>query len=135
MKITTVKYGRTFALGNFASERIDLEASIDEGKESAIDAFNQLREYAEQIHMKNHPHLYQQTHPELYSSEQTELPVQEIENKLSMEEITIQGIKNCLTFPKPDGLDQYTLLFVNPKTPQSIKDAYSQRLAEITGNA
>ena len=135
MKITTVKYGRTFALGNFASERIDLEASIDEGKESAIDAFNQLREYAEQIHMKNHPHLYQQTNPELYSSEQ---PKNWFDNDkqevfelmdaitLSPKQKIISQIQQCSDITV---LKSFELL---AKNNTEIKTAYDNRFNELS---
>lgn len=42
MKITTVKYGFTFNQGNFQSERIDLEATIDPG-ESVQAAYYELK--------------------------------------------------------------------------------------------
>ena len=61
MKITKVNYGKTYSLGNYCSERIDLEASIDETQESVTDAVFQLREYCDQLHKKNNPQLYTET--------------------------------------------------------------------------
>jgi len=55
MKITKVNYGKTYSLGNYCSERIDLEASIDETQESVTDAVFQLRDesLAKQINLSN----------------------------------------------------------------------------------
>lgn len=41
MKITELKYGRTWNDGNYESSRIDMTASVDEG-EDVLEAFEDL---------------------------------------------------------------------------------------------
>lgn len=62
MNITKVNYGKTFSLGNYCSERIDLEASIDEGEDIEL-VFAQLKKQVSDIHKFNNPHLYQEQEP------------------------------------------------------------------------
>ena len=123
MNITKVNIGKTISTGNYCSFRVDMESTVD------------ANETPEQVMLsltQRIDNFVKETHPELYSSEQTEIPVQEIENKLSMEERTIQDIGKCTVFEKPYGLDQYTLMANNPSTLQSIKEAYSKRLNELS---
>ncbi len=58
MQITKVQYGKTYSLGNYCSERIDLEATID--NETTEEAIQALRNQCDTIHKKNNPHLYQE---------------------------------------------------------------------------
>lgn len=57
MTITTVRYGRTYGLPNYGSERIDLEASIDpeEPIEMVVEI---LKGKCDSIHKANNPQLY-----------------------------------------------------------------------------
>lgn len=52
MQITTVNYTRTFNLGNYSSEKIGVELSINEG-ESANQALDVARDLVEQYHSEN----------------------------------------------------------------------------------
>ena len=52
MQITTVNYTRTFNLGNYSSEKIGVELSINEG-ESANQALDVARDLVEQYHAEN----------------------------------------------------------------------------------
>ena len=52
MKIKTISYGRTFALGNYSSERIDLQADIDENEDEQT-ALSILKEKVERFHKEN----------------------------------------------------------------------------------
>jgi len=58
MVITKVSYGKTYPLGNYSSERIDLEASID-NIETVEEVLQELRDKCDSIHKTNNPHLYQ----------------------------------------------------------------------------
>lgn len=59
MKITTVSYQRTYNLGSYNSEKIGLEADIEEGEDIQFVVCN-LKHECDQIHQKNNPHLYQE---------------------------------------------------------------------------
>jgi hypothetical protein len=59
MKITKVQYGKTYSLGNYCSERIDLEATLDE-RDLECDVIGFLKDKCDEIHKKNNPHLYQE---------------------------------------------------------------------------
>lgn len=135
MNITRVSYGRTYSLGSFQSERIDLEASIDETRESVADAVFQLREYCDQLHKKNNPHLYQeqetiQPTPEWAthkSSASYSLGTQEITEKISPEqeiEDTLKGIEEATA---------ETLPTFRIKASQNIKTlgAYNRRKKQL----
>lgn len=52
MHIQTVNYTRTFNLGNYSSEKIGVELSLNEG-ESANQALDHARELVEEYHNKN----------------------------------------------------------------------------------
>jgi hypothetical protein len=52
MQITTVNYTRTFNLGNYSSEKIGVELSINEG-ESANQALDVAKDLVEEYHKKN----------------------------------------------------------------------------------
>lgn len=59
MTITKVSYGRTYSLGNYNSERIDLEASVTDS-EHIEDVVKELKEMCDTYHKTNNPHLYQE---------------------------------------------------------------------------
>ena len=60
MKITKVQYGKTYSLGNYCSERIDLEASVDEEEETVTGVIADLKKMCDAEHKANNPHLYQE---------------------------------------------------------------------------
>ncbi len=68
MKITTIQYHKVYNLGNYCSEKIGLEASIDETEQSLHDAAKELKEYCDEIHKQNNPHLFQETQVMDYSN-------------------------------------------------------------------
>lgn len=145
MTITKVSYGKTYALGNYCSERIDLEASIDEDTESAADAIYQLRHYCDEIHKKNNPHLYQeqdtiqerQSFREVVDNHLSKIEeskerfnsLQYIDNqpkKLSQKELILQEISNATTEKQ---LKEWRLLA--EKYPE-IMDTYYNKLNQLT---
>lgn len=141
MNITKVSYGKTYSLGNYCSERIDLEASIDETNESVTDAVFQLREYCDQLHKKNNPHLYQEqetTVPKLDGWNELNLkgtwemlptpsdtPTQ-TPKKLSQQELITQEISKA---SNPKQLSEWYLL--SRKFPETI-ELYDNKLNELT---
>ena len=110
MKIEKVSYGKTYSLGNYCSERIDLEASIDEDKESCIEAVNQLRHYCDGIHKQNNPKLYQE--------QETTIP----NNQCIKGSITPYDKEGNLLHPLPEKTpEQAAQELIETATPSNIK--------------
>ena len=59
MTITEIKYGKTYPLGNYSSERIDLTATLDE-REHISEAFQKLKEMCDKQHDINNPQKEQE---------------------------------------------------------------------------
>jgi hypothetical protein len=143
MRIDKVSYGRTFSLGSFQSERIDLEASIDESDDIEL-IFAQLKKQANDIHVFNNPHLYQEqdtiqqtpewaTHKSnatysLGTQEIPEMNTQPIDNQLTQEQKIHNLISQATSIPE---LKQYHLLSQNKKYPE-LKEAYEKKLLELS---
>jgi hypothetical protein len=133
MQITKVQYGKTYSLGNYCSERIDLEASIDETHESVTDAVFQLREYCDQLHKKNNPHLYQEQTPEqrevIHAPPYNTYPpegISEPPEKIPQEQKIQNLISQATSLPE---LKQWELL---SKSNEKLKEAYEKRLLELS---
>ena len=62
MTITKVSYGKTFSLGNYCSERVDMECEITED-ESPLMALQSLKDIVHGFHKDGNPHLYQEQTP------------------------------------------------------------------------
>ena len=62
MTITKIQYGRTYPTGNFSSERIDCEMTLD-AEDDVQEAFQLLKVQCDTINKKNNPHLYQEQTP------------------------------------------------------------------------
>lgn len=59
MTIDRIKYGKTYNLGSYSSERVDLECTLDTDDDME-EAFKILKEHCDSIHKKNNPQLYQE---------------------------------------------------------------------------
>ncbi len=140
MKITKASYGRTYSLGSFQSERIDLEATIDEGEDIQFVVCN-LKHECDQIHQKNNPHLYQEQETTIpiddkYKqfrdtpiSEHLEKQRKTIESKkLSQKELITQEIYNAKTLK---ALSEWKLL--SDKYPD-LKEIYQNKLNQLTND-
>ena len=132
MIITKVQYGKTYSLGNYCSERIDLEASIDESSESVTDAVFQLREYCDQLHKTNNPHLYQEQDTIRLDKEvweqNTSEPLPTNVPILTQEQKIHNLITQSTSLPE---LKQWELLSKNKQYP-SLKEAYTQKYTQLT---
>ena len=96
MHIQTVNYTRTFNLGNYSSEKIGVEFSLNEG-ESANKALDYARELVEQYHYDNVKRLKDLSlYPigDSYEEEINEIPTQ---SKQTLAEKTKQFIDSCKT--------------------------------------
>lgn len=146
MKVTIVSYQRTYNLGSYNSEKIGLEATIDEG-EDVKNVADALRIMCDVMHKENNPHLYQEkdvvkewmNNPIFYPSTTEPLPTTTISasvyssygepsNPLTQEQKIHNLITQSTSLPE---LEQYKLLSNNKKYP-SLKEAYTQRLKELT---
>jgi hypothetical protein len=98
MHIQTVNYTRTFNLGNYSSEKIGVEFSINQG-ESANKALDIARELVEQYHAENVKRLKEVSeflvvpYDETYSTEKI-IPTQ---SKQTLAEKTKLFIDSCKT--------------------------------------
>ena len=68
MKIDKISYQKTYPTGQYANEKIGMEATLDPGEDIQFAMCN-LKHECDEIHQKNNPHLYQNNNS-LYSSEQ-----------------------------------------------------------------
>ena len=98
MHIQTVNYTRTFNLGNYSSEKIGVEFSINQG-ESANKALDIARELVEQYHAENVKKLKEVSeflvvpYDETYSTEKI-IPTQ---SKQTLADKTKSFIDSCKT--------------------------------------
>jgi hypothetical protein len=137
-----VSYGRTFPIGSFASERIDLEYEFvmtenDSVTSLAHQSASQLKEIIESIHKKNNPHLYQEQTPIDYNQQifaaNAPIEIRNEEEKRSQQsgnqsqEQKIQNlISQSTSLPE---LKQWELL---SKSNEKLKEAYEKRLLELS---
>lgn len=130
MKITTVKYGRTFSLGQFQSERIDFECEIEDN-ETPEQILLQLKERVEQFHKETNDTGRYVTAPD----ELRELGIHQIytsspnifepPSTLTPEERTIKEIEKTTTIEQ---LNEYQLL---TKSNKAILAAYDLQMLKL----
>lgn len=128
MKIEKVSYGRTYPLGNYASERIDMEASIDE-HDDAEDILGGLKARVEAFHRSTNPHLYNETtptQPEVIWGEPLRNSTTQPEEKISQEQKILNLISQATSLPE---LQQWQIL---AKSKKELADAYQQKLNELS---
>jgi hypothetical protein len=98
MHIQTISYTRTFNLGNYSSEKIGVEFSLNAG-DSANQALDHARELVEQYHAENVKRLKEVSeflvvpYDETYSTEKI-VPTQ---SKQTLDEKTKVFIDSCKT--------------------------------------
>lgn len=53
MQVKRISYGRTYNLGNYQSERIDIEAAVDKDEQAVVDIlYIKLRNLVETAHKR-----------------------------------------------------------------------------------
>jgi len=60
MAITMVNYQKVYSVGPYISERIGLEASVDEGQDPKF-ILAELKKLADEVNQANNPHLFPET--------------------------------------------------------------------------
>lgn len=132
MKITTVKYGRTFSLGSFQSERIDFEASVDDG-ETPEQVLLSLKERCNNFHQETNKGLYIVN----MGTGEVRIPSESAQTQESppfapktQPYSTIEAINSCTTLKV---LQEFDLIVKNMsnKYPE-IQEAYDNKLKELT---
>jgi len=96
MHIQTVSYTRTFNLGNYSSEKIGVEFSLNEG-DSANKALDHARELVEEYHAENIKRLKKNNE---FLGDYEELLVEEViptQTKKTLTEKTKEFIDSCKT--------------------------------------
>lgn len=119
MKITNVKYGRTYSLGSFQSERIDFEAELDDN-ETPEQALLLLKERCNNFHKETNKGLYEDI---VHVSSQWEEPPP-IQNKTPEERI-IEQINQC-----SDIVVLKTFELLANKNP-NLQEAYQNKLKQL----
>ena len=139
MKITKVSYGKTYPLGNYSSERIDLEATVEDGENRTL-ALSALKEICDIEHKQNNPHLYQEQDT-LYNqivegakfrqemASITNIRPPELEEKNLTQEQKFLNLISLATSTKE--LSMYEKTANNPKYP-SLKTAYDNKYNQLT---
>lgn len=100
MHIQTVNYTRTFNLGNYSSEKIGVELSINQG-ESATEALDYARELVEEYHAENvkrQKELYDESVGDaLYRALDIKKEIIPTQSKKTLSEKTKDFIDSCKT--------------------------------------
>ena len=128
MQITTINYTKTFNLGNFSSERIGVEISINEG-EDAKEALNTAKNLVHEYYMEGLP-----TQPETHSivADNKVVPIVQVEKepetKLTKEELQKKYLTDCTTIPE---LETFKLLVKNNPHLQSTYDLHLEQLQQL----
>ena len=133
MTITKVSYGKTYPLGNYSSERIDLEASVEDG-ERITGVIELLKEICDREHKANNPHLYQEQETiiefgrdennNLTRTEKTPQPIDNTPKKLSQKELIQQEIEKCTTIKQ---VEEWKILSdKDPETKKQWCEKYDQ---------
>jgi hypothetical protein len=123
MHIQTVNYTRTFNLGNYSSEKIGVEFSLNEG-ESANKALDHARELVEEYHNKNVVRLKDLQELQYFHGEEMEevIPTQ---SKKTLAEKTKEFIDSCKT---KDELKAWELM--SKSNPELLK-YYNNKLRSL----
>ena len=110
MQIIKVSYGKTFSLGNYCSERIDLEATVDAG-DTVSGVIMNLKNICDHEHKINNPHLYQEQ-PNYVPDTNVGNMLQQAEpqsitpKKLSQQEVLEQLINDATTMKALNWLEK-----------------------------
>ena len=144
MKITQVSYLKTFPLGQFINEKIEITIDLNEG-DDVQSALSLARSECELNHKTNNPHLYQEqeTMGEYPISTSKENPLetdkyqefrdtpisQHLENQRLTQEQKFLQLISLATSTKE--LSMYEKTANNPKYP-NLKEAYDKKLKQLT---
>ena len=120
MYMEKVNYTRTFNLGNYSSEKIGVEMSLNAG-ENAIEALDHCRKLVEEYHQQNVKRL---TELGYFGSEIETEPIQ-IQNKKSTKDTAKDFIINSKTL---DELKSWQIMSNNN---EELKAVYEKRLNEL----
>jgi hypothetical protein len=117
MNIKSVTYQKVYAIGAYITERIGVEASVDEGQDPKF-VLAELKKLCDEVNTANNPHL-----TETQPSEPTTLPTLKVERE-------IQPIdKQIMEITDPVVLKTFeTFCKNNP----ALKELYETRLKQIT---
>lgn len=132
MKITNVKYGRTYSLGNFCSERIDLEASVDTDTEDIYECLEKLKDTCNTYHKANNPQLCTEKSLfplDVWDWEDNKWEENPPSTPKTQPHSTIEAINSCKNLKE---LQDFQLLVKNMsnKYPE-IQEAYDNKLKQL----
>lgn len=132
MPITTVNYQKTYNLGNYSSEKIGIEISLNEGQDPK-EALHEAKKLADEFHTNTNKEIYPKNADSVPININKADPVikqQEASSTklLSKEEKQKQLIESCTSMDGNDGLLSYKLLV---KSYPHLQDTYDNKLKEL----
>ncbi len=134
MKVTQVSYLKTFPLGQFINEKIEIVVSIGEG-DDVQSALSLARSECELNHKTNNPHLYQEQETSITQYEER---INALDNSITYSPIPTQPLTQEQKFlnliqlaTSIKELSMYEKTANNPKYPQ-LKQAYDNKLNQLT---
>jgi len=121
MQITSVTYQKTYSIGPYLTERIGVEASIDEGQDPKI-VLSELKKLCDEVNEANNPHLAQ---PIAQPPEPEKLPEIQVEKPIAGKPFNV--INEIASTTSPTVLKIYKGML---KT-ESDKLAYENKMNEL----
>jgi hypothetical protein len=122
MNIKSVTYQKVYAIGAYITERIGVEASVDEGQDPKF-VLAELKKLCDEVNTANNPHLTETNAPE-----PTTLPTLKVEREQKPTSIEDQ-IKACTQLEGDDGLASFKQV---AQRDQELMKLYMEQLKKIT---
>ena len=127
MTITTVSYQKTYNLGNYSSERIGVEVSINEG-ENAMEALDTAKKLCQEFHEKNNPEPPQSSVVSVPFEEIAAIQPPKIDKKTAKEQQEQKLIDDINSCTELKVLESYRLI---AKSNKKLQTTYDYRLKLI----
>ena len=128
MRITTINYRHTYNIGNYSSESIGFEATVDE-REDEQQALATLKQLAHKFHLESNKELYA---PIETVADSPAVPVQQVsalDNDVRFD--LIHAISTCTEIKV---LETYRLMVKNDKQAQEVYQSQLNKLSNEQGS-
>lgn len=127
MTITSISYQKTYNLGNYSSERIGVEVSINEG-ENAMEALDTAKNLCQEFHEKNNPEPPQSTVVSIPLEEIASIQAPKPDKKTAKEQQEQRLIDDINSCQEIKVLESYRLI---AKTNENLQTAYDNKLKQL----
>lgn len=128
MTITTVSYQKTYNLGNYSSERIGVEVSINEG-ENAMEALDTAKKLCQEFHDKNNPEPFVSGETIIQPASTEPIPEIKVDKRTAkeiQEQKLISDINSCTEIKV---LESYRLI---AKSNEKLQTAYDLKMEQLS---